>query len=99
MWLRIISAEIAKRTPRVFHLLSKFSLIVCFSEKPGAGCLTYFFVCDDFQTAYGFDISSDRQTEMLVIAIAPKEKPKSSGAEVDSVMSFYVAGITDMLQS
>ena len=29
----IISAEIAERTAYVFHLLSKFVLIVCFSEK------------------------------------------------------------------
>ena len=30
---RIISAEIAERTAYVFHVLSKFVLIVCFSEK------------------------------------------------------------------
>ena len=39
--LRIISTEIVETY--VFHLLSKFVLIVCFSENRGTGLLTYFF--------------------------------------------------------
>ena len=51
VWRRIISAEIEERTVFVFNVLSKFVLIACF---PGAGLLTYCFVCGEFQTAHGF---------------------------------------------